>query len=228
MAIRAALAARGEKRTQRVWCRNRRMAPIPRPPRSAASPSTRCRRDDGRPRRSRGAEGRARPGRRRDHADQSEHLRPVRARNHRDRRRGARGGRLFLLRRRQFQRHRRARCGRAISASTPCTSICTRRSPRRMAAAGRARGRWCCRQRSRRSRRCRCVVRRRDGSRLVEHATADAAASRSAACARSTARWACSCARSAYMLSHGARRLAPGLGGCGAQRQLHPRLPRRT
>ena len=42
--------------------------------------------------------------RRRDHADQSQHLRPVRAQHRRDRRGRARGGRLFLLRRREFQR----------------------------------------------------------------------------------------------------------------------------
>ncbi len=50
-----------------------------------------------------------------------------------------------------------ARCGRAISASMPCTSICTRRSRRRMAAAGRVRVRWRCRRRWRRS--CRCRMR---------------------------------------------------------------------
>ena len=40
--------------------------------------------------------------RRRDHAHQSQHLRAVRARDRRDRRGGARGGRLFLLRRRRI------------------------------------------------------------------------------------------------------------------------------
>ena len=52
-----------------------------------------------------------------------------------------------------------ARCGPAISASTPCTSTCTRPSRRRMAAAGRAPGRWCCRRRWRRSRRVPFVTR---------------------------------------------------------------------
>ena len=42
--------------------------------------------------------------RRRDHAHQPQHLRPVRAQHRRDRRRRACGGRLFLLRRREFQR----------------------------------------------------------------------------------------------------------------------------
>jgi glycine dehydrogenase subunit 2 len=46
------------------------------------------------------------------------------------------------------------RCGRAISASTPCTSTCTRPSPPRMAAAARAPARWCCRARWRPSRPC--------------------------------------------------------------------------
>jgi hypothetical protein len=59
-----------------------------------------------------------------------------------------------------------ARCARAISASMPCTSTCTRPSRRRMAAAVRARARWCCRRagavravpvRARRRRWLRCV-----------------------------------------------------------------------
>ena len=61
----------------------------------------------GRPRRSRGAEGAARPrcGGGDDH--QPQHLRPVRARHEGDLRRGPCRGRLRLLRRREFQRHRR-------------------------------------------------------------------------------------------------------------------------
>ena len=39
------------------------------------------------------------------------------------------------------------------------------------------------------------VVAGKDGARLVEHAERRRRASRSAACAPSTARWACSCAR---------------------------------
>ena len=55
----------------------------------------------------RGGEEASLARRRRDHADQPEHLRAVRARRRRDRRRGARGRRVFLRRRRQLQRHRR-------------------------------------------------------------------------------------------------------------------------
>ena len=51
-------------------------------------------------------------------------------------------------------------CGRAISASMPCISTCTRPSRRRMAAAGRAPGRWCSRRRSSPSRRCRASSRK--------------------------------------------------------------------
>ena len=61
----------------------------------------------GRNRRRRSGARRARARRCGDHADQSQHLRPVRARDRRHRRRGARGGSVFLLRRREFQRHRR-------------------------------------------------------------------------------------------------------------------------
>ena len=71
----------------------------------------------------------------------------------RDRRGGSRGRRLFLLRRREPQRHRRQGASRATSASTPCTSTCTRPSPRRMAAAVRAPARSCCPKRLRPSRR---------------------------------------------------------------------------
>ena len=59
------------------------------------------------PRRSRSAEGAARPGRRRGDDHQPQHLRPVRAGHEGDQRRGPCRGRLRLLRRRQFQRHRR-------------------------------------------------------------------------------------------------------------------------
>ena len=55
----------------------------------------------------RGGAERARARRRRDHADQSQHLWIVRARDRRHRRCGPRGGSVFLLRRREFQRHRR-------------------------------------------------------------------------------------------------------------------------
>jgi glycine dehydrogenase subunit 2 len=121
-----------------------------------------------RPRRSRRVQGQARPRRRRHHDHQPQHLRPVRERHHRHRRRGALRGRLLLLRRRQLQRHRRARAARAISASTPCTSTCTRPSRPRMAAAARAPARWCCRPRSRPMRRCRMWCTGKNGFELVE------------------------------------------------------------
>ncbi len=53
------------------------------------------------------AQGRPRPRRGGDHADQPQHLRPVRIGDRRDLPGRARGGRLLLLRRRQLQRHRR-------------------------------------------------------------------------------------------------------------------------
>ena len=102
---------RGARRRQdaqrRAGARIARTAPIPRPAALIgfsvrAVPAG----ADGVVERRGGARG-ARPRRRRDHADQPQHLRPVRARDRRDRRGGARGGRLFLLRRRQFQRDRR-------------------------------------------------------------------------------------------------------------------------
>ena len=101
-------------------------------------------------------QGRAGPDVAAHHADQPQHLRPVRdptsSRSLRSRPRSVGG--VLLLRWRQLQRHRRARCVRAISASTPCTSTCTRPSPRRMAAADRVPVRWCFPRRWRRSRRC--------------------------------------------------------------------------
>jgi glycine dehydrogenase subunit 2 len=59
-------------------------------------------------------------------------------------------------------------------------------------------GRWCCPPRWRRSRRCRFIVKTADGVPLNRGSTAKArtSAELSAACARSTARWACSPARS--------------------------------
>ena len=102
-------------------------------------------------------------------------------------------GALLLLRRRQLQRHRRAWCGRAISASTPCTSTCTRPSPPRTAAAVRAPGRWCCRE----------ALAPFAPVPFVVHGASGFDAGRAGRrqglrphrCA-STARWACSCARS--------------------------------
>ncbi len=85
-------------------------------------------------------------------------------RDHRDRRGGARGGRLLLLRRRQFQRDRRARAAGRSRHRRACTSTCTRPSRRRMAAAGRAAARSCCRPSWRRTRRCRGSCMGRTGS----------------------------------------------------------------
>ena len=141
----------------RCWCRNRRTAPIRRPRRCSA---IRCvavpAREDGTVRAedvreaARRASGRGRG----DHADQPEHLRHLRAGSGGDRRGGARGGRATSTATAPTSTPSWARRSRASSASTPCTSTCTRPSPRRMAAAVRAPGRWCCRRRSRRSRRC--------------------------------------------------------------------------
>ena len=109
-----------------------------------------------RPCRCRCAEGQARPRCRRDHADQSQHLRLVRAARSRKSPTQCTRRAPISIATARISTPSRAACVRAISASTPCISICTRRSPRRMAAADRARGRWCCRRRWRLSRRCRC------------------------------------------------------------------------
>ena len=164
----------------------------------------------------------------------------------RDRRGRARGRRLLLLPTAPTSTPSSARCGRATSASTPCTSTCTRPSRRRTAAAGRAPGRWCCPQRWRRSRRCRSssLRRRAQSSELAPPArpmhpypsrggeVADGTPTRRHSAVRphhapSTARWACIVRALAYMLSHGVGRHAAGLRGRGAQRQLRPRRPRR-
>ena len=146
----------------------------------------------------------ARPRRRGDHADQPQHLRPVRARDHRDRRGRARGRRLLLLRRRQLQRHRRPGAAGRPRRRLPCTSTCTRPSRRRMAAAGRARVRWCCRRRWRPLRPLPGSCMDGDGLALVEERRRRSTASRSAGSRPSTARWACSSARWPTCMSHGA------------------------
>ena len=195
MAIKAAIEARGEGATRRVVL-------VPdsahgtNPATAAligyrrASP---CRRGaDGTVDRRSGA-ARARARRRRDHADQSEHLRAVRARDRRDRRGGARGRRLFLLRRRQLQRHRRqgaaGRSRRRRHAHQPAQDLLDpawRRRP------GRGAGRAVAAARAFAP--VPFVV--RDGGRACGwSSTREGDASRSAACAPSTARWACSCAR---------------------------------
>jgi glycine dehydrogenase subunit 2 len=93
MAIKAALEARGDKRSV-VLVPESRTAPTRRPRRSSASGRRPCRRAPT-ARSIRGGEGALLARRRRDHADQPQHLRPVRARHRRDRRGRARGRRLF-------------------------------------------------------------------------------------------------------------------------------------
>ena len=134
-------------------------------------------------------------GRRRHHADQPQHLRAVRARHRGDRRSGARGRRLFLRRRRQLQRHRRQgaarRPRRRRHAHQPAQDVLHAAWRRR---AGRGAGGAVGRARALhagalRDRRCRRRALRRACRRRGRPAQ-----NRSAACARFTARWACSCA----------------------------------
>ncbi len=69
---------------------------------------------------------------------------------------------------------------------------------------GQGRGRWCCRRGWRPMRRCRCWWRtRRDSSWSKTATNCRKAPDRSGGCAPSMARWACSCARSVTLLSHG-------------------------
>ena len=84
--------------------------------------------------------------------------------------------------------------------------------------------RWRCRRRWHRS--CRCLVTTvadAAGVRYVEHAGEGGSSAASAACAPSTARWACSCARSPTCSARVGRHAA-GERGRGAQRQLRARL----
>ena len=78
---------------------------------------------------------------RRHHADQSQHMRVVRTRRRGHRQGGARG-RAYVATA-PISTPLPAGCGPAIWASTPCTSICTRPFPPPMAAAVQARVRWC-------------------------------------------------------------------------------------
>ena len=93
-----------------------------------------------RPRRSRGTEGEARPPRRRDHADEPEHLRPVRKRHARNRRPRCTRRAPISTATARTSTPSSAACAPAISASTRCTSTCTRRSRRPTAAAAPAPG----------------------------------------------------------------------------------------
>ena len=149
-----------------------------------------------RPCRCRRPEGQARPRRGGDHADQSQHLRAVRRRGAGDRRCRARGRRLFLLRRRQLQRHRRpgasGRPGRRCHAHQPAQDLLARR----MAAAVPVRGPVVLSERLAPFAPLPLLV--ADGKRPAPDRTSPTkrppAPSRSAACAPSTARWACSAA----------------------------------
>ena len=116
-----------------------------------------------------GARG-TRARRRGDHADESQHLRAVRARDRRHRRRRARRRRVIFTATARISMRSSARPGRAISASTRCTSTCTRRFRPRTAAAARARGRSTLSSRLAPYAPIPFVVRDADGLRLVEHA----------------------------------------------------------
>ena len=169
MAIKAALAARGEKRS---------IVLVPESahgtnPATAALLGYRVEVHPGaagRHGRSRGGEEASLEGRRRHHADQPEHLRAVRARRRGDRRRGACGRRVLLCRRRELQRHRRqgaaGRSRRRRDAHQPAQDVLDAAWRRR---AGRRAGGAVGRARAVRA----AALRRRPtrtASRLVEHA----------------------------------------------------------
>ena len=167
LAIRAALEARGEKRHAHAGAGIRaRHQPGDRRARRLHRREVPA--NDGRPRRSRRAEGEARPRRRR--ASCSPTRTPAACSSATSSRSPTRCTRRAPISTATAPTSTpsSAACGRAISASTPCTSTCTRPSRRRMAAAGRARGRWCSRQRSRPSRRCRSSCTTTNGFELIE------------------------------------------------------------
>ena len=161
---------RAARSARACWCRNRRTAPIRRRRRRAASRVDAIPANDARPRRSRGAQGEARPRRRGDHADQPQHLRPVRGRDRRRSPRPCTRPAPISIATAPISTPSSAACGRPISASTACTSTCTRPSRRRMAAAVRARAGGAGGRASRPSRRCPGWCMTRDGFRLVEQA----------------------------------------------------------
>ena len=139
-----------------------------------------------------------------------------------DRRGRARGRRVLLCRRRELQRDRRQGAARAISASMRCTSICTRRSRRRTAAAARAPARWRCRPRSRRLRRCLMwsPTRMASGSSSIAGDGDGKAVRPHVRLPRPDGH-----VRARDELHAGARlgRHAAGVGRCGAQRELRAR-----
>ena len=227
MAIKAALEARGEKRSRRAG------AGIGARHQSGDRRAARLSRSSRVPAR---ADGTVDPEevkkqlstrRRRDHADQPEHLRAVRARRRRDRRGRARGRRLLLLRRRQLQRHRRqgaaGRSRRRRHAHQPAQDLLDaarrRRSGRRP---GRALGRA-------RAVRAGAVRRRRRRRRAARRARREAATAQAVRPHDRLPR-PDGHVRARADLHAGARRRrhAAGVGGRGAQRQLHPRRPAAT
>ena len=212
MAIKAALDGARREAHRSCWCRNRAHGTNPA---TAALLGYHGRDRAGARRRhasiAEAVEGALVARRRRDHADQPQHLRPVRARHRRRSPRRCTRPAPISTATAPTSTPSSARCGRAISASTPCTSTCTRPSRRRMAAAGRApAGGAVGRARAVRAAAVRACA-DADGV-ASDRARGEAAArSRSAACAPSTARWACSCARSPTCCRHGARRHAAGV-----------------
>ncbi len=110
--------------------------------------------DRRRPGRSGGSQGASRPRCRGCHDHQSQHLRPVRTRHESDFRRGPCRRAASSIATVRTSTPSSARCAPATSASMRCTSICTRPSPPRMAAADRVPARWCCPRRSRPMARC--------------------------------------------------------------------------
>ena len=147
----------------------------------------------GRPRRTRSE---ARPRCRGADADQPQHLRPVRGRDRRDRRGGALRPARSSTATAPISTRSSAGCGRPISASTACTSTCTRPSRPRMAAAGRAAARW--RLAASLAPLCAAAVAGawRGRARARRARARPGPGGRSAGSRGFTARWACSCARS--------------------------------
>ena len=155
-----------------------------------------------------------------------EHLRPVRARHRRRSPRRCTRPAPTSIATAPTSTPSSARRGRAISASTPCTSTCTRRSRRRMAAAARARARSCCRERLAAFAPLPFVT--RDGRRAARWSSTPSEAGDAQPFGRMSrlprpdghVR-----ARARLHAVARRRRHAAGVRGRGAERQLHPRLP---
>ena len=157
---------------------------------------------------------------------QPQYLRPVRAGHDRDLRRGPRGRRPGLLRRRQFQRDRRPGAARRPrhrrDAHQPPQDLLDPAWRRR---AGLGPG-GLLRSADARSRRCRSSRSRAIIIALVEEETAGE--HHGSSFGRMTAfhgQMGMFTRALAYILSHGADGLRQVSGGCGAQRQLHPAQP---